>query len=218
LALREYGQKACDVLLLNPDAQVDWSTVVALQRRLHSEARLACTAPAQQDLTGNDQRVAWPFPTPSRAWMDALGIGRFVARPDFLVGSVLLLNHAALEDVGPFDDSFFLYAEETDWQRRARAKGWGVRLCTDLNALHIGGGTSNEDRTRRDALFAGALERYFRKWYGPAGWWVARTAIVTGALARALLLRGTQRQATLRWAKRIAWAPLRRSERLVGAK
>jgi GT2 family glycosyltransferase len=218
LALREYCQKTSDVLLLNPDAQVDGLTVLALHRRLHSEARLACTAPAQQDLTGNDQRVAWPFPTPSRAWMDALGVGRFVARPDFLVGSVLLLNGAALEDVGPFDDSFFLYAEETDWQRRARAKGWGVRLCKELNALHVGGGTSSQDRTRRDALFAGALERYFRKWYGPVGWRVAHTAMLTGALVRVLLLRGNQREGALLWAKRIAWAPLRRSERLVGAK
>jgi glycosyltransferase involved in cell wall biosynthesis/GT2 family glycosyltransferase len=217
LAIEEHRPAGSDLLLLNPDAQVDGATVLALQRRLHSESRLACVAPSQRSPDGKDQRVAWPFPGPARAWAEALGLGRFLSGADFLIGSVLLINGAALEDVGNFDQSFFLYAEETDWQRRARSKGWGVRLCDDLHAIHLGGGTSSESPVRREVLFAAGVESYFRKWYGTRGWWVARTAIVTGALARALLSQGARREATLRWAKLIALGPVRRREQLLRA-
>ncbi|MGH9105822.1 MAG: glycosyltransferase, partial [Acidimicrobiales bacterium] len=115
-----------DVLLLNPDAEVDPGTVRALQRRLHAESRLACVAPAQVDAAGVEQRVAWPWPTPARYWLQALGLGRLLRRQEFLVGSVLMLNGEALREVGAFDEAFFLYGEETDWQRRARGAGWGA--------------------------------------------------------------------------------------------
>ena len=36
----------------------------------------------------------------------------FPARETFLIGAVLLLRAEALDDVGPFDERFFLYAEE----------------------------------------------------------------------------------------------------------
>lgn len=212
LALRRACRGGSDILLLNPDARVSPATVLALQHRLHAESRLACVAPAQAAPDGQEQRVAWPFPTPLKAWVQALGLGRLLRRQDFLTGSVLLLNGAALEEVGYFDEYFFLYAEETDWQRRAKAQGWGVRLCRDLRAMHIGGGTSIETPLRRELLFAAAQERYLRKWHGKAGWQVARAALVTGALARAVLLSGPRRKAAFERGKRFALGPLRLAE------
>ncbi|MEI2828104.1 MAG: hypothetical protein V9F04_18115 [Dermatophilaceae bacterium] len=44
-------------------------------------------------------------------------------RVDYAIGSVLLLRAEALEQVGGFDEDFFLYAEETDWAKRARTAG-----------------------------------------------------------------------------------------------
>jgi len=180
------GRADADVLLLNPDAEVDPATVLSLQRRLHAEPRLAAVAPAQSDGEERAQPVAWPFPTPARSWATAAGI-RLDARPDFLTGSVLLLNRRALDQVGPFDERFFLYAEETDWQRRARRAGWGVRLCPDLTARHVGGATADSERSRA-LLFAAGQEHYFRQWFGATGWHVARAAVVSGAALRAVVL------------------------------
>ena len=215
LALAQGSTDDADVLLLNPDAEVDGSTVLALQRRLHSESRLACVAPAQQGPDGEEHRVAWPFPSPARSWAEAVGLGKLVDRHDFLIGSVLLLNRTAINEVGLFDETFFLYAEEADWQERARAKGWGVRLCQELHALHVGGATSSDSPARRDALFMAAQELYLRKWYGPVGWHVARAAVITGALARALLLRGAKRSAALDRARRYAAGPFRQASLLL---
>lgn len=211
-ALQRFPDASADVLLLNPDAEIDILTVRALQTRLHAESRLAAVAPAQVDPTGSEQRVGWPFPSPVGAWMEALGLGRRRQRVDFLVGSVLLISGEALAEVGGFDERYFLYAEETDWQRRARDAGWGVRLCPELAAGHVGGGTLQTDPERREALFCAGAERYIRTWHGSVGWQVYRAGVVVGALARAVLVPA-RAGAFLRRARRYASGPLRSLER-----
>ena len=186
-----------DVLLLNPDAVVEPEVVLALQARLGGGgARVGVVAPSQRDPNdGHQQRVAWPFPSPERAWLEAVGLGRrLTAHPDFLIGSVLLLRAETIVAVGGFDERFFLYAEEADWQRRAAELGWRRLLCTDLEALHIGSGTSSNAR-RREVLFHAGQETYVRKWFGAVGWQRYRAAVVIGALARAILAGGPARAA-----------------------
>ena len=185
-----------DVLLLNPDAVVQPEVVQALQARLGGSAGVGVLAPSQRDPSnGDQQRVAWPFPSPGRAWLEAVGLGRrLTAHPDFLIGSVLLLRAETIVEVGGFDERFFLYAEEADWQRRAAELGWQRLLCTDLEALHVGSGTSSNAR-RREVLFHAGQETYVRKWFGAAGWRRYRAAVVIGALARAVLAGGPARAA-----------------------
>lgn len=179
-----------DLLLLNPDATITSDAVARLRGRLHATDDLACVAPAQLDpVTGEGARVGWPFPTPARAWLEALGLGRLGRRTDFLIGSVLLVRAEALAEVGPFDERFFLYAEETDWQRRAHDLGWKVALCPEVVATHVGAGTGG-DQSERDTHFHASNERYLRKHYGTVGWWVFRTGVMAGALVRGLVLPG----------------------------
>jgi GT2 family glycosyltransferase len=179
-----------DVLLLNPDAAIAPDEVLRLDAHLGCVARLACVAPAQVDPETNQAaRVGWPFPSPGRAWLDALGLGSLASRADFLIGSVLLLRAAAIDDVGLFDEQFFLYAEEADWQRRASDRGWEVGLCEESRATHVGAGTGG-DESERDTHFHGSNERYIRKHHGVIGWWIFRTGVIAGALVRALLLPG----------------------------
>jgi GT2 family glycosyltransferase len=179
-----------DVLLLNPDAEIGPEDVARLHRCLMASPHLACVAPRQVDGPGGrDDRVGWPFPTPQGAWVEAVGLGRLRRRVDFLIGSVLLVRSAALEEVGPFDEQFFLYAEETDWQRRARHLGWGVALCPEVTAVHVGAGTGG-DATVREVHFHASHERYLRKHFGPGGWRVYRAGVLVGSAIRAVVLSG----------------------------
>lgn len=176
-----------DVLLLNPDAEISAAGVARLAASLHASPRAAAIAPRI-----DGQRVAWPYPSPWRAWVEALGLARLVGGPTFAIGAVLLLRWEALRQVGLFDERFFLYAEETDWQRRARALGWETRFEPDVVASHVGAASSSDERHRM-LLFHAAQESYVRKWHGAAGWLVYRSAAIAGAAARAALLQGRRR-------------------------
>jgi GT2 family glycosyltransferase len=190
VALRRIlGGPPSDVLLLNPDAAIRPRDLDKLAEYLHDEGntRVAAISPRLVASQGSEQRVVWPFPSPLRGWAEALGLGRLPARRSFAIGAVLLLRWEALQQIGLFDERFFLYAEETDWQRRALARGWTSRVHHDVIASHAGAGTS-DDPSRREALFHAAHETYIRKWYGARGWWAYRCAACLGAVVRAVVL------------------------------
>lgn len=199
LGLAKRERSSADVLLLNPDASITTEGVTRLAQRLHADVDLAATAPAQVDAEERPARVAWPFPTPVGAWLEAVGLSGWRRGDRFLIGSVLLLRAAALEEVGPFDEQFFLYAEETDWQQRARRLGWRLVLCPEVVAVHVGAGTGG-DPERRELRFQASQERYVRKYHGSRGWRVYRAGTMAGALLRALLLPGDRgRRAAARY-------------------
>jgi GT2 family glycosyltransferase len=184
-----------DVLLLNPDATIDLEGVSRLHQCLHDRPDQACAAPSQVDPSdGGPAQVGWPFPTPLGAWLDAVGLGALRRRKDFMIGSVLLLRAGALSEVGGFDEQFFLYAEETDWQRRASDLGWRMAYCPEVTATHVGAGTGGDSR-ERDLHFHASQERYIRKHHGPVGWQFYRSGVMVGALVRALILPGVRGRA-----------------------
>ncbi|TGJ97849.1 group 1 glycosyl transferase, partial [Actinotalea fermentans ATCC 43279 = JCM 9966 = DSM 3133] len=194
-ALRHRQTPGTDVLLLNPDAVVSPEDVLTLQARLHESPDLASVGPAQVDGDGETARVVWPYPSPAGTWIEAVGLGSLRRTPadrSFVIGSVLMLRADALDQVGPFDENFFLYAEETDWAYRATLLGRRHQLVPDVRALHLGGATSG-DPTRRETHFHASQERYLRKHFGATGWHTARAGVLAGSAARALALRGTGR-------------------------
>jgi GT2 family glycosyltransferase len=214
VGVRRLGRPHGDVLLLNPDAEVSPDAVARLHARLLADPGLACVAPAQVDpRDGSTARVGWPFPTPAGAWVEAVGLGGLRRRVDFLIGSVLLVRAEALEDVGPFDEDFFLYAEEIDWQRRATSRGWRTALCPEIRAAHVGAGTGG-DSAEREIHFQASHERYIRKHFGTSGWWVYRSAMLAGSAVRALVLPGGRRRRAA-FRVRLFWTgPLRVESRL----
>jgi glycosyltransferase involved in cell wall biosynthesis/GT2 family glycosyltransferase len=183
------GDPTADVLLLNPDARINEAGVRQMQHELGRSPRVAAVGATQKDPTNaSPVRVWWPFPTPWGAWIEAMGLGRLRTHHGFAIGSILLMRNAALRQLGPLDERFFLYAEETDWQYRAHLHGWTIAVA-DVEATHEGGGTGG-DPSVREAHFFGSTERYLRKHYGPAGWQAYRMATLLGAVARGIVLRG----------------------------
>jgi GT2 family glycosyltransferase len=213
LALADRLVPGADVLLLNPDARFEPEQVTILQQELRSEPDLASVGPAQHDDHGHAARVEWPLPSPRNAWLEAVGLGRLQSGARYAIGSVLLLRAEALEQVGGLDERFFLYAEETDWARRAHTLGWRHRAISDAHAVHVGAGTSG-DAKRRDLHFYASQERYYRKHFGAAGWQSARSAGWLGATVRGMLLHGERRAQAWRRAAVYARGPVRAESRL----
>lgn len=195
--LAERGAAGADVLLLNPDARITGESVLQMHDRLRRSPQVAAMG-AEQSSPGSEWpvRVWWPFPTPWGAWIEAVGLGTLRRSRSFAIGSVLLLRAEAIEQVGTFDERFFLYAEEADWQFRARRLGWTIDVAP-VTASHEGGGTGG-DPVAREAHFYGSAERYIRKHYGGLGWQLYRAANVAGATLRGLLLPGARGAAARR--------------------
>jgi glycosyltransferase involved in cell wall biosynthesis/GT2 family glycosyltransferase len=191
----QYAQR--DLLLLNPDARIAPSGVRQMHASAYSGPRIAAVGATQTDpQTGAEVKVWWPFPTPFGAWIEAIGFGSLRPTRGFAIGSALLLRRAAIELVGRLDEEFFLYAEETDWQLRARRLGWSIEVAR-VEATHEGGGTGGDPRLRESHFYASA-ERYIRKHYGRSGWQVYRAGTLVGASVRGLLLRGDRGHAARR--------------------
>ena len=207
-ALSDRLVPGADVLLLNPDARIAPDQIEILGEGLRRDPQLASVGPAQVDEDGQSAQVEWTFPSPAKAWLEAVGLTRCQRGGRFVIGSVLLLRSEALDQVGGFDERFFLYSEETDWAYRASHLGWRHRVVEESRAVHAGAGTSSDVR-RREAHFHASQERYFRKHYGIVGWNIARGAVWTGALVRAALLPGERGQSARRRAALYRLGPMR---------
>lgn len=67
---------------------------------------------------------------------------------DSLVGAFLMVRREALDQVGMFDERFFIYAEEVDWTRRFHKVGWKVVFLSDVEVIHVGRGSSSKEPLR----------------------------------------------------------------------
>jgi GT2 family glycosyltransferase len=66
---------------------------------------------------------------------------------DWALGAALMFSRACYQAIGPWDESFFLYSEETDFCLRARDAGWRTRYVPTAVVTHAGGGSGRSDTT-----------------------------------------------------------------------
>jgi GT2 family glycosyltransferase len=63
----------------------------------------------------------------------------------------MLVRREAVDEVGPLDDAFFLFSEETDWCWRFGQAGWKVVFYPGAECVHVGG-ASHGGRLFRENL------------------------------------------------------------------
>lgn len=66
---------------------------------------------------------------------------------DWALGAAIMFSRECFEAVGEWDESFFLYSEETDFCLRARDAGWRTRFVPDAVVVHHEGGSGRSDAT-----------------------------------------------------------------------
>ncbi|MGF1469580.1 MAG: glycosyltransferase family 2 protein [Sandaracinaceae bacterium] len=101
---------------------------------------------------------------------------------DWLAGASMMLRREVLEEIGLFDETFFLYFEETDLCRRARLAGWPTWYVVESRVAHVGSASTNwQDKTRpMPAYWFQSRRHYFVKNHGRAYTWAANTACALG--------------------------------------
>ena len=194
------------VLVLNSDAwPVDDAVerLVAVARR---RPRAAWIGPRLQHPDGSLQRSVRGFPTLWRLATEYLFLRKLAPRSralnafyaggfahdaerevEWTMGAAMLVRREAFADVGPFDESFFLFSEETDWCYRARARGWEVVFTPAASCVHVGG-ASHGGRLFRENV-RGHL-RFLAKHHGPGAAERARRLLRSALLLRGAVFRG----------------------------
>ncbi len=88
---------------------------------------------------------------------------------DWLAGASIMMRIRTLEQTGLFDETFFLYYEETDLCMRAKQLGWAVDYVRDSKVLHIGSqSTGMKSWSRMPAYWFESRQYYFSKNHGKA--------------------------------------------------
>ncbi len=85
---------------------------------------------------------------------------------DWVVGAALLARRATLEQIGGFDERFFMYSEELDLCKRAKTAGWRVVYFPPARVLHHEAKSSSQVWAQRDIYFHSSKVRYFKKHHG----------------------------------------------------
>lgn len=88
---------------------------------------------------------------------------------DVVTGCYMLVRDSAMSEVGLLDEDYFFCGEETDWCRRFREAGWGVRFAPVGEIIHLGNASGRSLSFRRDLLLTRGLLTFHRKHSGFAG-------------------------------------------------
>jgi len=188
------------VLLLNTDATLIDDAAHRMLAYLDAHPQVAAVGGMLRNPDGTFQASYADFPTLIGEVLLLSGLSRWLLPPsfpshgeeasgerrtvDWICGAVLMLRRAAFVQVGPFDEQFFMYAEEVDWCRRARQHGWQVAYLPDVRATHLVGGSYEAAPTRRREQIYRSKWLYFRKHHGRLQAAVFRRLVQVCSLAK----------------------------------
>jgi len=193
-------------VVLNSDAWLVGDAAARLVEFADAHPEAAVVGPRLRNPDGSLQRSVRGFPTvwrlateylflrklaPRSRALNAFYAGGFdhdaVYEAEFLMGACFLVRRAAVDAVGPADEDFFLFSEETDWCYRFRAAGWKVLFFPGAECVHVGG-ASHGGRFFLENL-RGHL-RFLAKHRGRREAERARRLLVAALRLRGVLFRG----------------------------
>jgi GT2 family glycosyltransferase len=143
-------------LVMNPDCVPHAGAARALLDYLRAHPRAAMAGPRLLRTDGVTEYSARAFPDHSTFLFNRYSLltrlfphNRFsrryllsdwdrlsVREVDWLCGAFLMVRRAAIDQVGAFDEAFFLFNEDVDWCRRMKQAGWANAFVPDAEVVH----------------------------------------------------------------------------------
>lgn len=205
--------RAESILVLNPDVRLEAGSVETMFATLKS-SKAGVVAPKVLEPDGSLFRSLRREPTLLRATGLSFThwpvVDEYISEPeaydhrqvvDWALGAALLVRTEVYTQLSGWDESFFLYSEETDFSLRAADLGWTTIYEPDAVVMHIGGQSGQNERTHAMQII-NRVRLYARRHRRPAALayyllavlseisWAARGNSKSPAAIRALLRPG----------------------------
>ena len=173
------------VLAMNPDCELQPGSLAALIGYLRAHPRTAVAGPMILDRDGSLQYSARAFPDHltflfnryslltrlfprnrfSRRYLLSDWDHASVREVDWLSGACLLVRRAAIAQVGPMDEAYFMFNEDVDWCRRMKLAGWAVAYVPDARVVHAIGASRKRVSNRVIVQRHLGMIHYFHKFH-----------------------------------------------------
>jgi len=194
------GVAADYVHILNSDAFPAPDAIRLLLDHLEGHPQVGFAGSYIHGLEGDAHTTCFRFPT---LWSELEGAARTgpitralkrhvvpmqipatgVMRVDWLAGCSLMMRRSVLDRIGLFDETYFLYHEETDLCLRAARAGWPTDYVRGSEVAHIGSESTGMKRwARTPAYWFDSRRHYFTKNHGRGYFAAATLAHVAGGL------------------------------------
>lgn len=219
------------LLLLNPDTVVLDGALENLVSFARRRPRAGIYGGRTLTPAGElDPRSCWGAPTLWSTFCFATGLSTaFRSSPVFnpeslgrwqrdgvrevgiVTGCLALIPRTVWNELGGFDDRFWMYGEDADLSMRARRLGYRPCITSDATIVHVVGGSSSGDGNKLVQLLTAKVD-LFRKHFGQRRGQLAVLLLHAGVLLRAALasvagLRGTREPSPwqVAWHRRREW-------------
>jgi GT2 family glycosyltransferase len=212
------------VLALNPDTRMTESVLDHMLELMEANPKIGISGCRLELPDGTfDHAARRSFPTPLGALAHFTRIGRWGKAParlaqyraptvesgpvDAVNGAFMLMRRKALDEVGLFDEGYWMYMEDLDLCYRFARAGWTTWYEPGATVIHIKAGSSGQYRSPRlNYAFHYGMFRFYRKHYAPSANFLVRPVIYLGIASklgvsilrngcRRLLKRGRSRSA-----------------------
>lgn len=203
------------LLFLNPDCVLEPDSVRHLLRVLNNRQDVGMVGGLLVNPDGTEQAGGRrAVPTPWRSFVRAFGLSRFADRwprlffdfhlhqqplpthpieVEAISGACMLVNRAAIQSVGHWDEGYFLHCEDLDFSMTLRGEGWKIMFVPDARIVHDKGGCSRSRPLFVEWHKHRGMMRFYRKFFkhqypGPLMWLVALGIWFRFSLVAAYLL------------------------------
>lgn len=199
------------VLLLNPDTEIVEGAITTLNSFLRSHPDCGVVAPQLLNTDGSVQSSCRKFPTFSGMACELLGLSRLLPsvakfrqykmldwkhdderQVDQPEGACLLIRRVVLDQIGLFDEEFFMLFEEVDWCYRAKAAGWQIWFTPTAKVIHHYGQSIKQVKVPMILSSHRGLYRFWYKHYRNNRWYldgIAYSGLMLLAYLRILAYR-----------------------------
>ncbi len=198
------------VLVVNPDIEFQpgaidellavterWPRCGALGPRIHTADGMLY--PSARDLPSLGRGIghaAFGWVWPSNPWTASYRRERGTPVEGvvgWLSGACLLLRREAFTAVGGFDETYFMYFEDTDLCERLAAAGWDVVYAPSATVVHHGGHATSRNLDAMSKAHHDSAYQYLSHRYEGARWAPVRGALRAGLWGRYQLSRRVRR-------------------------